>query len=118
MGKKAELPVHIILGVSDYAKIRTVTRPKIGQPGKPVAELTQFGWTIMSPGKEIDISSMFLTQTATADYEELCKLDVLGIQDNGHQTDVYDEFKEQLHRNVEGWYETGLPLESKPPFAA
>ena len=52
--KKAELPVHIILGVSDYAKIRTETRPKIGQPGERVAELTQFGWTIMSPGKEID----------------------------------------------------------------
>ena len=57
--KKAELPVHIILGVSDYAKIRTETRPKIGQPGEPVAELTQFGWTIMSPGKEIDISTCF-----------------------------------------------------------
>ena len=113
--KKAELPVHIILGVSDYAKIRTETRPKIGQPGEPVAELTQFGWTIMSPGKEIDISSMLLTQTATADYEELCKLDVLGIQDKGHQTDVYDEFKEQLNRNVEGWYETGLPWKANHP---
>lgn len=77
--KKAELPVHIILGVSDYAKIRTETRPNIGHPGEPVADLTQFGWTILSPGKEIGISSMLLTQTATADYEELCKLDMLGI---------------------------------------
>ena len=58
---------------------------------------------------------MLLTQTATADYEELCKLDVLGIQDKGHQTDVYDEFKEQLHRNVEGWYETGLPWKANHP---
>ena len=38
-----ELPVHIILGVSDYAKIRTETRPKIGSPREPVAELTKFG---------------------------------------------------------------------------
>ena len=37
----------------------------------------------MSPGKEADISSMLLTQTAAADYEQLCKLDVLGIQDTG-----------------------------------
>ena len=108
---KPELPVHIILGVSDYAKIRTETRPKIGSPGEPVAELTKFGWTIMSPGKEAGISSMLLTQTAAADYEQLCKLDVLGIQDTaiGDQTDVYEEFKEQLTRSAEGWYVAGLP---------
>ncbi|XP_074629800.1 uncharacterized protein LOC141887949 [Acropora palmata] len=114
---KPELPVHIILGVSDYAKIRTETRPKIGSPGEPVAELTKFGWTIMSPGKEADISSMLLTQTAAADYEQLCKLDVLGIQDTaiGDQTDVYEEFKEQLTRSAEGWYETGLPWKGNHP---
>ena len=114
---KPELPVHIILGVSDYAKIRTETRPKIGSPGEPVAELTKFGWTIMSPGKEVDISSMLLTQTAAADYEQLCKLDVLGIQDTaiGDQADVYEEFKEQLTRSAEGWYETGLPWKGNHP---
>ena len=114
---KPELPVHIILGVSDYAKIRRGTRPKIGSPGEPVAELTKFGWTIMSPGKEVDISSMLLTQTAAADYEQLCKLDVLGIQDTaiGDQADVYKEFKEQLIRRVKGWYETGLPWKANHP---
>lgn len=76
--KKAELPVHIILGVSDNTKIRTEMRPKIGFLGESVVELTQFGWTIMSSGKEIDISSMLLTQTAAADCEALCKLNVLG----------------------------------------
>lgn len=69
----------------------------------------------MSPGKEIDISSMLLTQTATTDYEELCKLDALGIQDEREQADEYDEFKEQLHRSAEGWYETGLPWKGKHP---
>ena len=114
---KPELPVHIILGVSDYARIRTETRPRIGSPGEPVAELTKFGWTIMSPGKEVDISSMLLTQTAAGDYEQLCKLDVLGIQDTaiGDQADVYEEFKEQLTRNAEGWYETGLPWKGNHP---
>jgi len=61
--EKPDLPVHIILGASTYAKIRTETIPKIGPPGEPVAELTKFGWTIMSPGKEVDLSNMFLTQT-------------------------------------------------------
>ena len=114
---KPELPLHLILGVSDYAKIRTETRPKIGRPGEPVAELTKFGWTIMSPGKEVDISSMLLTQTAAADYEQLCNLDVLGIQDTviGDQADVYEEFKEQLTRSAEGWYETGLPWKGNHP---
>lgn len=77
--EKPELPVHIILGASEYAKIKTETRPKIGRPGEPVAELTKFGWTIMSPGKEVDLSNMFLMQTAAADFEQLCKVDVLEV---------------------------------------
>ena len=70
----------------------------------------------MSPGKAIDISSMLLTQTAVTAYKELCKLDVLGIQDKGDQTDVYDEFKEKLHRSADGWYETGLPWKGNHPM--
>ena len=76
---KAELPVHIILRVSDYAKIKTENKPKIGRHGEPVAELTQFGWTIMSPGKKVDFSNMFLTQTAATDYEELMQTGCPGI---------------------------------------
>ena len=54
---------------------------------------------------------MLLTQTSRVDYEDLCKLDVLGLEDSpsGDQSVVYDEFKEQLRRSEEGWYETGLP---------
>ena len=68
---KAELPIHIILGASDYAKIKTENKPKIGRPGESIVKLTQFGWTIMSPGKEVDLSNTFLTQTAVTDYEKL-----------------------------------------------
>ena len=46
------------------------------------AEYTKFGWTILSPGTELDLSNMFLTQTSAIDFEELCKLDVLGLKDN------------------------------------
>ena len=54
---------------------------------------------------------MLLTQTSRVDYEDLCKLDVLGLADSlsGDQSVVYDEFKEQLRRSEKGWYETGLP---------
>ena len=68
--KKPELPVHLILGASEYARIKTETKPKIGQPSEPVAELTKFGWTILSPGKETDLTTkMLVTQTASPDYE-------------------------------------------------
>ena len=69
---KPHLPVHLILGASEYAAIKTRERPRIGRPGEPVAEKTKFGWTIMSPGREIDHTNMLLTQTNHAEYEELC----------------------------------------------
>ena len=50
--KKSHLPVHLILSVGEYSKLKTESAPKIGEPGEPVAELTKFGWIIMSPGKE------------------------------------------------------------------
>ena len=35
---KAELPIHLILGAGDYSRIKTTTKPKLGQPGQPIAE--------------------------------------------------------------------------------
>ena len=115
--EKPELPVHLILGASEYARIKTETKPRIGLPGEPVAELTKFGWTVLSPGKEININEMLLTQTASPDYEQLCRLDVLGLKDfaTGDQEIVFEEFKEQLTRSPEGWYETNLPWKANHP---
>jgi hypothetical protein len=98
--EKPELPVHLILGASEYVKIKTETRPRVGEPGDPVAEFTRFGWTLISPGSEVDLSNMFLTQTSTVDYENLCNLEVFGLKDSpaGDQQSVYEEFKEQLIR--------------------
>ncbi|KAK3730894.1 hypothetical protein QZH41_012605 [Actinostola sp. cb2023] len=110
--EKDQLPVHLILGAGEFAKLKVSSPPKIGQPGEPVGELTRFGWTIMSSGTEpVDLSTMLMTQTSHVDYEELCRLDVLGLQDTptNDQGSVYEEFKEQLTRDKEGWYETGLP---------
>ena len=115
---KAILPVHLILGASDYARIKTETAPRIGALNEPVAEKTKLGWTIISPGKEVDLIPMFMTQTSSLDYETLCRLDVLGIAEcaSGDQDEVYSEFKEQLKRDEEGWYDTGLPWKGKHPF--
>ena len=60
---------------------------------------------------------MLLTQTSHVDYEQLCRLDVLGLDDSAeHDRNlVHAEFKEQLRRSPEGWYETGLPWRSNHP---
>lgn len=114
---KEELPMHLILRTNEYARIKTETTPKIGKPGETIAELKRLGWTIMSRGSESNLTDMFLTQTSAADYEALCRLDVLGLQDHpiGNQDLVFEEFKEQLTRNPEGWYETGLPWKGNHP---
>ena len=114
---KRDLPVHLILGASEYAQVKTETTPRIGKPGEPIAEWTRLGWTILSPGSEPNLTSMFLTQTSAVDYENLCRLDVLGLQDHsvGDQDFVYEEFKEQLLRDPEGWYETGLLWKGNHP---
>ena len=68
-------------------------------------------------GKEVDLTNMFLTQASSCDYENLCRLDVLGQEDTnvGDQGIVYEEFKEQLKRSPEGWYEVGLPWKGNHP---
>ena len=46
---KNQLPIHVILGSGNYARIQTPTKPLIGWDGEPVEERTKFGWTILSP---------------------------------------------------------------------
>ena len=60
---------------------------------------------------------MLLTQTSQADFENLCRLDVLGLADSSEndQDAVYDDFKENLVRNEAGWYETNLPWKTNDP---
>ena len=108
--KKSELPIHVILGASEYSRIKTETKPRIGQPSEPIAEFTMLGWTMMSTGREAALSNVYLTKTSAADYEQLCSLDVLGLADRpeADQQNVFAEFSEQLNRSDEGWYESGL----------
>ncbi|CAB4010113.1 Hypothetical predicted protein, partial [Paramuricea clavata] len=95
---KSVLPVHLILGAAEYSKIKTSEPQRTGEVGEHVAE---FGWAIMSPGVQPNLDNMFLAQTAQSDYEELCHMDVLGIQDtpSGDQKVVHEEFLEQLRRD-------------------
>lgn len=69
----------------------------------------------MSPGT--DLGDTYLAVNLTVDHNQLCALDVLGLEDrpSTHQSDVHEEFKEQLARSPDGRYETGLPWKRKCP---
>ena len=45
---KPKLSVHLILGASEYTRIKTGERPRVGETGEPVAKKTKFGWTIIA----------------------------------------------------------------------
>ena len=62
-GKKEQVPAHIILGASDFAKIK-IESPRVEKLGEPVAELKEMGQVMMSRGRENDIVSALNTQTS------------------------------------------------------
>ena len=108
---KEELPVHVVLGISEYTKCKMSEKPRVGELSQPIAERTKFGWTISSPGaSSASFLHLFHTRSSHDECESLYRLDVLGIEDrkDGDPESVYDDFKEQLIRRDDGTYETGL----------
>ena len=59
----------------------------------------------MSLGNEIDRNNLMLSRTSIDDYEKLCNLDVLGVQDVQESPEeiVHNNVKEQLTQSTEGW---------------
>ena len=90
----------MVLGVPD-SKIKTGTIPRTGQSREPVGELTRFSWTVMSSGKELSIKKCFLTYDPAWNYEQLCNLDPLGLEEVSEKDAVYEKFKKQLSRPEE-----------------
>ena len=64
---KKSLPIHVVLGSGEYARVKTQERPRVGKEGEPIAELNKLGWFVMSPGTEFDELRMMMTQTSQAD---------------------------------------------------
>ena len=109
-----ELPIHAILGVKDYAHIRTGRMVK-GNQHEPIAEETTLGWTLMGAIQEhqrdTDRSSVNVMvekpSSIAEDFKLLYDLDILGIKDNSE--DVYEEFKDNITRLSDGRYSVKLP---------
>jgi hypothetical protein len=78
------LPIHLVFGANDYAKIRTGEKLLMGRMGQPVADPTRFGWAMMSPGMEQETTVGCLAVNSTTDYDNLCSLDILGLADTFH----------------------------------
>ena len=72
----------MILGSGEYAQIKIDSKPLFGRDRDSVAEKTKLGWFVLLPGQEFNQNRMMLTQTSQTDYEELCRLDVLGLADS------------------------------------
>ena len=115
--ERDQLPVHLILGANDFAKIRTSVRMRVGRRGEPVAEFTRFGWALMSPGSEKDLSHVYLATSSTLDYERLCSLDVLGLADTptGDQGAVLQRVQRTADASSGGLVRDRPALEGEPP---
>ena len=79
------MPVHLILGVSDYQRIRTSENILIlgaDSDTYPGAEFTMLGWGMFG-GKQnrVQPTKNFLLHTGQDELEKLCNRDVLGVTD-------------------------------------
>ena len=108
------MPVHLILRVSDYQRIRTSGNNLIlgtDPDTDPGAEFTMLGWTMFG-GKQNreQPAKNFLLHTGQDEFEKLCSLDVLGVTDPiNKEVFIHENFKQQLEKNDTGFYETKLP---------
>ncbi|KAK3709653.1 hypothetical protein QZH41_010985 [Actinostola sp. cb2023] len=79
------LPVHVILGVADYQRIKTTEPPVLGKntDKDPGTELTMLGWMIQGGinTHTSDLERNFFLNSGVEEFSKLCSLEVLGIAD-------------------------------------
>ena len=119
--KEDMLPVHLILGTSDFQRIRT-TEPLVLGPNPdhdPGAEFTMLGWTLIGKtvGSEVGAEKGFFANSTKDEFEQICPLEVLGLSDKvGNDRDFHENFKKDTKRMDDGSYEARLPW--KPDHCA
>ena len=87
-----------------YAKIKAQEIPRVGQPGESVTKLTRFAWLLISSGKEAELNKLMCSKISTDDYENLYRLDILGVKDIVlNDNVVHQDIKDQLRRSKDGW---------------
>ena len=113
VSKEENLPIHAIIGVKDFARIRTGKIVR-GKPGEPIAEETTLGWTLMgSLGEQqadrTSIVHMVIHKPGSIEEEskQLWDLDVLGVEDGSKH--IYEEFADSVTQKEDGRYSVRLP---------
>ena len=114
VSQEDNLPIHAILGVRDYAYIRTGNMIK-GNDNELMAEETILGWTLLGAiqdqqtNEQHSVANLMIEQPRSVhnEFRQLYDLDVLGIKDSGG--DVFEEFKDSISRDEEGRYSVKLP---------
>ena len=106
------LPVHILLGVQDYQRIRTPKLPIFGRNLKtdPGAEYTKLGWVLIGGNIDDQANKLcYLSLTGPEQFAQLCQTDVLGLEEPAKEGNFnHEEFKNQIQM-IDGHYQTKLP---------
>ena len=103
--------------MNGYNRIKIQEKPGVGLPGNPIAELTKLDWVVLLPGKENASTNILFTKTSLHDYENLCSLGCLGIEEKHEKNNefVYGEFRKQSGRGSVGNYENNLIWKKNHP---
>ena len=56
MDRKSELPIHMMISTSGYARIKTESLPRSGDVDDPGAQSKALTCAIMSQGKELELN--------------------------------------------------------------
>ena len=108
-----QLPVHIILGVADYQRIRSPRKPVLGvNPDQdPGAEYTMLRWVLCGriPSNDMQVDKEFFLSPIQSELEKLSSTDVLGLTDKQQNlSELHQDFTEHLRQTEEGYYITRL----------
>ena len=108
-----QLPIHVILGAADYQRIRTTEQPVLGDNPDcdPGAEFTMLGWMLYGRlGSDSSAAEKsFFLNSSKSEFERLCSLDILGLEEPGHEQEFHESFTSNLLKSKENFYETRLP---------
>ena len=111
---KNYLPVHVILGVAEYQKIKTSEPIVFGKHPETdlFAEFTKLGWTLV--GKQgvsgTFAEEKFFVRSSKDKFEQMRSLDALGIKDKkSESTDSRQRYNDQIVLAKDDFYEAPLP---------
>ena len=106
--RDGDYEIHILIGDPTFTDVRTGNCRK-GQQGQPIANETLLGLAVHEERRENDQS--YFTQTTNEEYEQLYRLDVLGVEDRKEfdQEEIMQEFMEDRKHQAIGRYKVKVP---------